>query len=94
MNRYVILFAVNGPEIGMQYSLTCSAAGGGQLHPSLTYQWYKDGRELISETSSVLFFESLTFCDAGNYSCSPYVSEEIQLGRQQFELKFSSMQIK
>ena len=90
---YAIFSAVNEPEIGMQYSLTCSAAGSGQLHPSLTYQWYKDGTELINETSSVLFFESLTFCDVGNYSCSPSLSDVTLLGRQEFELKFSSMQV-
>ena len=88
-----VFFAVNEPEIGKEYSLTCSAAGTGQLHPSLLYQWYKDGKELINETSSVLYFDSLTFCDAGNYSCNPSLTEFTLLDRQQFELRFSSMVI-
>ena len=77
----------------MSYSLTCSVAETGQLHPSITYQWYKDGERLLNKSSSVLPFESLTFCDAGNYSCGGSLQETTFRDHQQLEIKFTSMLI-
>lgn len=79
--------SVNKPKVGMQYSLTCSAGGPGQLHPSITYQWYKDGIELSNKTSSELSFDVLSICDAGNYSCHTSVTGSTL---HEFELSFSS----
>ena len=71
----------------MQYSLTCSAPGSGQLHPSIPYRWYKDGMELPNKTSSELVFDMLSICDAGNYSCRTSFAESTL---HKFELSFSS----
>ena len=49
---------------GEDYTLTCTVTGGGN-----TYQWFRNGSPLISQTSAILSFSPLRQTDNGSYTC-------------------------
>ena len=58
------------PLVGSEYSLTCSAVTEAEkLTDPVTYQWFKNGEVVSNQTMATLSFPSLTFSDAGRYTC-------------------------
>ena len=56
--------------VGSMYSLTCTVTGAERLTDAmLTYQWLKNGVVVSGQTMATLSFSSLTFSDAGSYTC-------------------------
>ena len=52
-------------DIATPINLTCSAEG----YPPPTYQWYKDGVIIPSETKSFLYIPEALPSNRGSYSC-------------------------
>jgi hypothetical protein len=48
------------------YTFTCTAIGG---NGTLTYQWQKDGADLLGKTDGSLTINSLALTDQGSYQC-------------------------
>ena len=66
------------PTVGAMYSLTCAVTGAERLTGStITYQWFKDGVMVSDQTMEILFFASLTFSDAGGYTCEATVMSSL-----------------
>ena len=58
------------PMAGAMYYLICAVTGAESLIGSnITYQWFKDGSLVSGQTMDSLSFTSLTFSDAGGYTC-------------------------
>ena len=71
------------PVLGQDgYSLTCEVTGAENLNPSITYQWTKiedTDHEIqfdIGNNSNILFFDSLSYLDAGVYICQVDVNSD------------------
>ena len=57
------------------FSLTCQVSGTGNLNsPTLTYQWWQNGRVVSGQEGDTLSLPLLTLSDAGEYTCSVSVS--------------------
>ena len=52
---------------GENCTLTCQVTGGGTMIP--TYQWFKDGSPITSQTSATFVFSPLREVDSGVYEC-------------------------
>ena len=50
---------------GDNVTFTCSSRGG----PDNTFQWLRNGTELVNETSEMLFIPAITFMDGNEYAC-------------------------
>ena len=50
---------------GDTVTFTCSARGG----PDNTFQWLRNGTELVNETSERLFIPAIIFMDGNEYTC-------------------------
>ena len=50
---------------GDNVTFTCSACGG----PGKTFQWLRNGTELINETSEMFVIFGITFMDGDEYTC-------------------------
>ena len=69
------------PTVGAMYSLTCTVTGAERLTGStITYQWFKDGVVVSGQTMETLSFTSLTFSDAGGYTCEATVMSSLLSG--------------
>ena len=69
------------PMAGSMYSLTCSVTGTERLTDSTTnYQWFKNGEVVSGETMEILSFSSLSFSDAGEYTCQATVMSSLLSG--------------
>ena len=60
---------IRAPVVGQRYTLICSVTGTSVV----TYEWRKDGNELLSETGPTLSFYPLRLSDAGSYVCFIHV---------------------
>lgn len=73
------------PTAGVDYRLTCSISGVGNLNPTTTYRWTKNsgsGRIQVETDSNTLSFTPLRLSDAASYVCdiaisSSYLSADI-----------------
>ena len=74
----VVLFFPVSPEDSVEVSplnqtfdrgdnvmFTCSARGG----PDNTFQWLRNGTELVNETSETFFIPTIAFMDGDEYTC-------------------------
>ena len=52
---------------GTNHSLTYTANGGASM--TYTYQWLRNGGDIVGETSSTISFSPLREADAGRYNC-------------------------
>ena len=52
-------------DIGGTLTFNCSAQGG----PDNTYQWQKNGEDLMNETDTTLIVGDITARNGGNYTC-------------------------
>ena len=52
-------------DVGGTVTFTCSAQGG----PDNTYQWQKDGSDLMNETDTTLIVSNITAMNGGSYTC-------------------------
>ena len=52
-------------DVGGTVTFTCSAQGG----PDNTYQWQKNGEDLMNETDTALIISNITAMNGGNYTC-------------------------
>ena len=69
------------PTVGAMYSLTCTVTGAERLTGStITYQWFKNGVVVSGQTMETLSFTSLTFSDAGGYTCEATVMSSLLSG--------------
>ena len=69
------------PTVGAMYSLTCAVTGAERLTGStITYQWFKDGVMVSGQAMETLSFTSLTFSDAGGYTCEATVMSSLLSG--------------
>ena len=69
------------PVAGSMYSLTCTLTGAERLTDSTTnYQWFKNGEVVSSQTMETLSFSSLSFSDAGGYTCQVTVMSNLLSG--------------
>ena len=50
---------------GDNVTFTCSARGG----PDNTFQWLRNGTELVDETSEIFFIPEISFIDGDEYTC-------------------------
>ena len=74
--------SVDTPVVGSVYSLTCTATGAEKLTDSnTTYQWFKDGEEVSGEMTETLTSTSLSFSDAGEYTCQVTVASSLLDGQ-------------
>ena len=51
--------------VGETVTFNCSAQGG----PINTYQWQKDGQDLMNETDTTLTVSNISAMNGGNYTC-------------------------
>ena len=68
--------SVATPMVESMYSLTCTVIGAERLTDvgaMVTYQWHKNGAVVSDQTMATLSFSSLTFSDAGGYTCQATV---------------------
>ena len=69
------------PMAGSMYSLNCTVTGAEGLTDSTTnYQWYKNGEVVSDQTVETLSFTSLSFSDAGGYTCQATVMSNLLSG--------------
>ena len=69
---------VASPTVGAMYSLTCTVIGAERLTGStITYQWFKNDVMVSSEIMKTLSFTSLSFSDAGGYTCEATVTSTL-----------------
>ena len=52
-------------DVGGIVTFTCSAQGG----PDNTYQWQKNGEDLMNETDAILIISNIAAMNGGNYTC-------------------------
>ena len=65
---------VDTPEIGSIYTLNCTVIGAEKLTDStITYQWFKDGEVVSEEVTETFTSTSLSFLNAGEYTCQATV---------------------
>ena len=70
------------PMVGSMYFLNCTITGADRLtNPMVFYGWFKNGiyMEVSDQTMETLSFSSLTFSDAGRYSCQATVMSSLLL---------------
>ena len=53
------------PVINSSVLLSCSSNG----NPSPVYKWFKDGSQMVDKTLNVLFIQSISLKDSGDYYC-------------------------
>ena len=53
------------PGVGGTVTFTCSAQGG----PDNTYQWQRDGQDLMGETDTTLTVSNISAMNGGSYTC-------------------------
>ena len=66
--------------VGSMYSLTCFVTGAEKLtdHGAMvTYQWFKNGAVVPGQTMVTLSSSSLTFSDAGTFTCQATVTSSL-----------------
>ncbi len=69
LTEFIAMISLSGiPMAGQSFSLTCSLTGGASLHPTLSYQWTREGGSLMTSTAT-LNFDTLYLSDADQYSC-------------------------
>ena len=69
------------PVVGSMYSLSCTVSGAGMLTgATITYQWFKDGVVMSGQTMETLSFTSLSYSDAGGYTCQATVMSSLLSG--------------
>ena len=69
------------PIAGSMYSLTCTVTGTERLTDSTrNYQWFKNGKVMSGETMDILSLSSLSFSDAGGYTCQATVMSSLLSG--------------
>ena len=67
--------------VGTMYSLTCTVTGAeGLTGSTITYRWFNDGGVVSGQTMETLSFTSLTFSDAGRYTCEATVMSSLLSG--------------
>ena len=52
-------------DVGGTVTFNCSAQGG----PNNTYQWQKNGTDLMNETDAALIVSNITAMNGGSYTC-------------------------
>ena len=73
--------SVATPIVGSMYSLTCAVTGAERLTDAMvTYTWSKNSTLLSGQTMATLSFSSLTFSDAGSYTCQATVTSSLLSG--------------
>ena len=69
------------PMAGSMYSLNCTVTGAEGLTDSTTnYQWFKNGEVVSGQIMETLSFASLSFSDAGGYTCQATVMSSLLSG--------------
>ena len=69
------------PMAGSTYSLTCTVTGAeGLTGSTTTYQWFKDGVMVSGQTMETFSFTSLSFSDAGGYTCQATIMSNLLSG--------------
>ena len=72
---------VQTPVAGSMYSLTCTVTGAERLtDTAITYQWFKDGVIVSDQSMETLSFPTLSFSDAGGYTCQSTVMSSLLSG--------------
>ena len=75
-----IASSVSTPMVGSMYSLNCTVTGAERLIDAgamVTYRWLKNGAVISGQTMATLSFSSLTFSDAGSYTCQATVTSSL-----------------
>ena len=76
-----VVIVVSGdvtPTVGMMLTLTCNVSGADMITShAITYQWSRNGMAVSDQTQQTWSFSSLTFSDAGQYSCAVDISSNI-----------------
>jgi hypothetical protein len=57
-------------------TLTCGVSGAGNLNPSTTYRWTRNGGGEVG-SSRIFTISSAGLSDAGNYTCSATVNSNL-----------------
>ncbi len=68
--------ALNSPLFAKEFFLFCSVLNAESSQPLISYQWLKDEKELMSQ-SSVLSFDSLSLSDIAEYKCKVTLSSSL-----------------
>ena len=77
----ILASPAQNPVAGSMYSLTCTVTGAERLTGStITYKWFKDGAVVSNQTMHTLSFPSLSFSDAGDYTCQATVMSSLLSG--------------
>ena len=70
-----VIGSVAAPIVRTMYSLICTVTGAEDFPVStITYQWFKNGGVVLGQTMDTLSFTSLTFSNAGRYTCEANVT--------------------
>ena len=75
-----VVSSVATPMVGSVYSLTCTVTLPERLTDAgamVTYQWLKNGAVVSGKMMATLSFSSLTFSDAGSYTCQASVTSSL-----------------
>ena len=73
--------SVATPMAGSMYSLTCTVTGAERLTDTITnYKWFKNCEVMSGQTMETLSFTSLSFSDAGGYTCQVTVTSNLLSG--------------
>ena len=76
-----ITSSVATPMVGSMHSLNCTITGAEGLidteSDTYSYQWFKNGSVVSNQTMDTLSFSSLTFSDAGSYTCRATVTSSL-----------------
>ena len=66
------------PVVGTMYSLTCTVTGAeGLTNSTVTYQWFRNGGLATGQRMKTLSFTSLTYSDAGRYTCEATIMSSL-----------------
>ena len=65
------------PMAGSMLTLTCSVTGADMISPTINYQWSRNGVVEPSQMQQTWSFSSLSYSDAGQYSCAVDISSNI-----------------
>ena len=69
-------------NFGESVALDCAISGVDNLHGMITFQWRGPNRSILESASPWLELSTVSFSDAGIYTCtatvsSPYLNEDI-----------------
>lgn len=66
------------PMLGARYSFNCIIAGVDRLIDAfITYQWLKDGNQMLNQTTNFISYDYLSYLNVGLYTCQATISSSI-----------------